>query len=270
MCGGGWGISIRRAEFSFNAGFCLDSRGIGTESFLQCWLLSRFSRYRDTSFLSLPVSVPILAVSGHILSLFTGFCPDSRGIGTHPFFLCWFLSRFLGYRDTPFLSLQVFVPILRVSGHILSLFSGFCPDSQGIGTHPFFLYRFLSRFLQYRDTSFLSFPVFVPILRVSGHILSFCTGFCPDSQGIGTHPSSLYRFLSRFLGYRDTSFLSVPVSVPILAVSGYFLPLFNGFYPDSQGIGTHPSLYAGFCPDSYSIGCLIHQFFFQLSRQEPE
>jgi len=61
------------------------------------------------------VSVPILKVSGHILSFYAGFCPDSQGIGTHPFFLYRFLSRFSGYRDRTFLSLQVFVPILAVS-----------------------------------------------------------------------------------------------------------------------------------------------------------
>ncbi len=196
--------------------FCPDSPCIETLHTCFNQVLSCFSLYRDTSYLLLPVSVPIPHVSRHFLLASTSFCPDSPCIETLHTCFHQFLSRFSFYRDTSCLPLTFSVPIPHVSRHFLLASTSFCPDSPSIETLLACFYQFLSRFSSYRDTSCLPLTFSVPILLLSRHIMLVSTSFCPDSPSIETHYACFYQFLSRFPMYRDTSCLLQPVSLPIL------------------------------------------------------
>ncbi len=198
--------------------------------------LSRFSHYRDTSFLPCPICVPILALSRHIFSSLSYLCPDSRTIETHLLFPARFVSRFPHYRDISSLPFPICVPIPALSRHIFFSLPDLCPDSLTIETHLLFPARFVSRFSHYRDISSLPFPICVPIPALSRHIFSSLSYLCPDFSHYQTQVLFPHLLVSQFPHYRDTSSLPYPMFVPIPALSRHIFSSLSYLCPDSRTI----------------------------------
>ena len=163
-------LAVSRLISLLHPFICPNSCSIETYFSDPTLFLSRFTQYRDSFPLSIPFSVPILTVSRLTSLLHPFFCPNSHSIETHFSALSLFLSRFSQYRDSFLFSIPFSVPIPALSRLISSPSPFFCPDSRTIETHFFSFSLLLSRFPQYRDSSFLSIPSHVSIRPLSKHL----------------------------------------------------------------------------------------------------